>query len=287
MQVGGVKALPQSRPAKSRSLLPVSQAQVHPRGATPARRAAGHRAEVHPWSRSRKPGGPSSLVIPGLKRARAGPQGHSRAQLRQRRREGGQGRRGPARRSAAEGEEALACEPPVPPGSAARADWQECRPGTGSSRCPSPVKPRQQLRVLCERAEQPREPEPSERGAAACGETSFRPGGREKGAGLRLPAREPADTRGLGPFLTRVRCVTLDCTVSPASISHLHTERVGQAPARGHPTAVRCLSAAGAGGEAGHSLPGSPGGSQWELRFSDIPSPSKLPGRNGRAVSKT
>lgn len=166
-----------------------------------------------------------------------GPQGHSGAQLWQRRREGGQGRARTRRRSAAEGRRR--CVPTTcSSGSAARADWQECRPGTGSSRCPSPVKPRQQLRVLCERAEQPREPSRASVGRRrpAVRPHSVPAGGR-KALGSDFPAREPADTRCLGPFLTRVRRVTLDCTVSPASISHLHTERVGQAPARGRPTA--------------------------------------------------
>ena len=53
------------------------------------------------------------------------------------------------------------------PGSAARADWLECCLGTGSGRCPSPVKPRQQLRVLSELAEKLGEPDRSECGAVA------------------------------------------------------------------------------------------------------------------------
>ena len=60
------------------------------------------------------------------------------------------------------------------------------------------------------------EPERSKRrAAAACGETSFRSGGREEGS--RLPTSRSltrAETKHLGPFLTWVRCVTLDFMVS-------------------------------------------------------------------------
>lgn len=79
-RLGVLRKSPGLCPAKKRSRLPISPA-VKTQGATPARRAAGRRAEVHPRSRSRKPGGPSSLVTQGLKGAMAGSQGHARGQL--------------------------------------------------------------------------------------------------------------------------------------------------------------------------------------------------------------
>lgn len=97
------------------SLLPVSQAQVRPRGATPARRAAGHRAEVHPWSRSRKPGGPSSLVIPGLEWAPAVPRATPGRSFGSGGGKAVRGGRGPADAPLQKGGGA-ACQPPVPPG---------------------------------------------------------------------------------------------------------------------------------------------------------------------------
>ena len=75
--------------------------------------------------------------------------------------------REPGQSKPGKGKESPASRPPVPPGSAARADWLECCLGTGSGRCPSPVKPRQQLRVLSERAEKLGEPVRSECGAVA------------------------------------------------------------------------------------------------------------------------
>lgn len=193
----GFKEAPQSLPAKKRSRLPASPA-VKAQGATGARRAAGPRAEVHPRSRSRKPGGPSALVTPGLKWAMAGPQGHSGGSVGRRWRGGAQVPRRVRRELSGRGEAApAACEPPAPPAECGARWLAGAPPAPGSSRCPSPVKPRQQLRAVRERAEQPREPERSERGAvAACGETSFRPGGREEGA--RPPTSRPA-SRGETP----------------------------------------------------------------------------------------
>lgn len=111
----GFKEAPQSLPAKKRSRLPASPA-VKAQGATGARRAAGPRAEVHPRSRSRKPGGPSALVTPGLKWAMAGPQGHSGGSVGRRWRGGAQVPRRVRRELSGRGEAApAACEPPAPP----------------------------------------------------------------------------------------------------------------------------------------------------------------------------
>lgn len=71
--MGVLRRSPNLCAAKKQNRLPISPA-VNTPGATSAHRAAGHRAEVHPWSRSRKPGGPSSLVTQGPKWATAGSQ---------------------------------------------------------------------------------------------------------------------------------------------------------------------------------------------------------------------
>ncbi|KAK2491955.1 hypothetical protein MC885_015765, partial [Smutsia gigantea] len=84
------------------------------------------------------------------------------------RKEGARVRRERAKSKAEEARKARASDH-LPSGGARRALIGWSAAGSGSGRSPRPVKPRQQRQVLCERAEQPREPKRSERGAgAAC-----------------------------------------------------------------------------------------------------------------------
>lgn len=112
-------------------------------------------------------------------------------------------------------------------------------------------------RVPCLRAEQLWERERSERGAvAACGEPSFRPGRREGGAGSRLPGREPSGNPRCGPI------------PDPGSLCDLGLsgQRRPPFPTCGPPP--RWFGACQPRGRrAGHSLPRSRGGGQWELWF--------------------
>ena len=78
MQVGALRGSHDLCPVRKRSQLPISEVQINAWGVTAARRAADPRAEVHPWSLSRKLGGPSSSVILGLKWASPGAQSHFR-----------------------------------------------------------------------------------------------------------------------------------------------------------------------------------------------------------------
>lgn len=132
-------------------------------------------------------------------------------------------------------------------------------------------------RVPCLRAEQLLERERSERGAvAACGEPSFRPGRREGGAGSRLPGREPSGNPRFGPI------------PDPGSLCDLGLsgQRRPPFPTCGPPP--RWFGACQPRGRrAGRSLPRSRGGGPVGAVVSDSPSPSKLRGRNGGAMSKT
>lgn len=79
-------------------------------------------------------------------------------------------------------------------------------------------------------------PELSERGAvAARGEISFCHGWEEDGT--RLPTPQPVSGAGalvLGPFLTRVCCVTLEFMATPGPpFPHLYTGRVGPGQCQG------------------------------------------------------
>lgn len=109
--------------------------------------------------------------------------------------------------------------------------------------------------------------QPSERGAAAaCGETSFRPGGREKGAGLRLPGPRASGHPVLRPVPDPGSLCDLGLHGQPGLHFPPAHGACGPGPCQGPSHCGRCLSA-GAGGEAGHSLPGSQVGANGSCGF--------------------
>ena len=106
-----------------------------------------------------------------------------------------------------------------------------------------------------------------------------------EGTGLLNPwPASPAETRRLGPYQTRVRCMTLDVMVPQAPTGSPPAQTLDAARARPRPGSLPVSRQTGAAGTPPPSV--LTWGPMGAVASSDIPSPSKVRGRNGGQCQK-